>query len=87
MYQCNRSGTYQPVAKEKRKRKEKQQGSRKIGQDCIAKVIAHEVTSGELKGYVEVEAILTHYGHECDITHISLSKEERALLQGKWIVI
>lgn len=79
VYNCNRSGTYRPtVADDKRKRKIKAQGTRKIGQLCPARILVHEYASG----IIEAVAMITHYGHECQLHHISFSKEERAFIQG-----
>ena len=86
MFNCNRSGTYKPVSSEKRKRKGKSQGSRKIGQCCPARMVLNEATvmksTGRITHY-KLDAILDHYGHDCDLNHVSFSKEERTYLKGK----
>merc|ERR1739838_1095708 len=83
VYHCNRSGTYKPtVDNEKRKRKIKSQGSRKIGQLCPARIDVTEYAP-DVSDVVEVNARLTHYGHECQLEHLSLSKEERSFIEGK----
>ncbi len=79
VYNCNRSGTYRPtVDDDQRKRKIKAQGSRKIGQLCPARMFVTEQPGG----LTEVVAVLTHYGHDCQLNHLSLSKEDRSFIQG-----
>jgi len=83
IFNCNRSGSYKPLPGDKRKRKIKAVGYRKIGQCCPARLAATEekLTDGTTR--IRVEAILDHYGHEEELNHISFSKGEKSLLYGK----
>ena len=69
------------MSKNQRKRKIKSQGSRKIGQECPARIVVNEIVV-DGKSQTKVDAILDHYGHDCELNHVSFSKDERAFLQG-----
>lgn len=78
MYQCHRSGNY--VSEGKGLRHLKKQGSSKINAYCPAAI---KVT--EICGTKEVCVLYTetHVGHQPDIGHLTLTKEERKHLASQ----
>ncbi|XP_074596402.1 uncharacterized protein LOC141851559 [Brevipalpus obovatus] len=72
-YECSRSGTY--VSKGHGVRHLKTQGSRKIDAKCPAMMIVHQEN---LKFHVKFYE--THMGHENELRHIDLSKNDREKL-------
>ncbi|XP_015784135.1 uncharacterized protein LOC107361757 [Tetranychus urticae] len=77
-FTCNRSGSYSP--KQERKRRLRAQGSRKINRTCPAKLI---VTKNNASGQLSVYFIPTHVGHETDLKHLNLHKEDRLKIAKK----
>ncbi|XP_053214191.1 uncharacterized protein LOC128397486 isoform X2 [Panonychus citri] len=77
-FTCNRSGNYLP--KQERKRRLRAQGSRKINRTCPAKLI---VTKNNSSGQLSVYFIPTHVGHETDLKHLNLHKEDRIKIAKK----
>lgn len=71
-FNCNRSGTYLP--KQERVRRIKSQGSRKMNRTCPAKLI---VTKKNCNDTINVYFIPTHIGHQIDLKHLNLHKEDR----------
>lgn len=70
-FTCHRSGYYNTRGKGKRHLKA--QGSRKINGICPASIHVVESENGKCK----VNYIPTHVGHQSDIHHLSLTKNER----------
>ncbi|XP_074601066.1 uncharacterized protein LOC141855068 [Brevipalpus obovatus] len=71
-FTCNRSGSYSP--KKDRKRRLRAQGSRKINRTCPAKLVANKNNE---TGHLSVYFIPTHIGHEANLRHLNLHKEDR----------
>jgi len=68
-YICTRSGHYNPHGENKRKLKE--QGSRKIGAVCPARILMTPCNGGR----ISVKYTRTHAGHKIDPSHLQLTKE------------
>jgi len=71
-YACHRSGLFvEKVAPGyTRKRKLKSQGSCKLNFNCTSTITCKIFTNNEH----HIEFVKTHYGHECEIQHLKLSK-------------
>ncbi|XP_077503829.1 uncharacterized protein LOC144114150 [Amblyomma americanum] len=71
-YACNRSGVARP-GRGNKTRAMKSQGSCRSGRTCLSFLI---VTRDE--GTVKVSYQRTHYGHDADVEHLSMTDQERA---------
>lgn len=79
-FYCNRSGDYRVRTQEgRRKRRLKRQGSCKLNAYCTAHIKADHLDSGR----VHVRHWKTHFGHEHELGHITLSKVDKAEFAGK----
>nr|CAH7743247.1 unnamed protein product [Callosobruchus chinensis] len=76
-FKCHRSGSYESVSRGLRNTKT--QGSVKIGGFCPASI---KLKKDETAGFV-VAVMETHVGHDLEISHLRLNKEEREYLAGK----
>ncbi|VEN59296.1 unnamed protein product [Callosobruchus maculatus] len=76
-FKCHRSGSYESVSKGLRNIKT--QGSVKIGGFCPASI---KLKNNETAGY-DVAVVETHVGHDLEIRHLRLNKEEREYLARK----
>ena len=75
-FSCSWSGYYHPRGIGKRSLKH--QGSKKIGGACPS-----HLTVTEDDDLITVEFIKTHVGHQCDIKHITLSRDTRDRVLSK----
>ena len=79
-YNCHRSGDARAPRIAVRKRKEKRQGSCKIGTKCTAHMITRTHLTEET---VNVEYCLSHTGHTFDPTHQKISEDFRMRIASK----
>lgn len=82
-FYCNRSGFYSQ--KGKGNRRLKTQGSCKIDGHCTSTVILTERTKIDDAQDLEFQADVckTHYGHDRQLGHIRIAKEDRILIANK----
>ncbi|XP_023014847.2 uncharacterized protein [Leptinotarsa decemlineata] len=77
-YNCNRSGKYQ-IKGQERKRAIKSQGSCKVGHMCTSQIIV--VKNGN--DIYQVTYYSTHYGHDTEVQHVRMTKDEREKIASK----
>ncbi|XP_050045139.1 uncharacterized protein [Dermacentor andersoni] len=74
-YVCHRSGIYIPRGKGRRRLKS--QGSCKINAHCMATITTIQDTQ---TGVVSIVYQKQHYGHDIDLGHLRLNKEEKQVI-------
>jgi len=78
-YLCHRSGYANAKSVLLRKRQVKNTGTCKIGGICTA-----YISRKETDGMSKVFYCSTHFGHDCDLGHLRLSKDEKNMIAGRF---